>query len=245
MLNSLYDLAVPVVEPGNPPRLLGTAFPVKVGESSWFMTARHVAQAANSIAVLEFLGPPDRPIFEDIRLRAHDVGKIVEDVHFDIALLGIPSRWSDAPLPPFGLSGRFTARLANIEFSQSLPAMALREFRVEPSHHTGYAVRQTVVNDRSTGCAMHVIVCSWFALKGASGSPVLELEEGSDKVLSVAGMVIENQESELLPAHFEEIVSDTERSERHVYFAPNAIAIGFEHLFALLNKAESDGQLHF
>ena len=80
---------------------------------------------------------------------------------------------------------------------------------------------------------MHCMILPWPAMKGASGSPVMVLGSGdqAEAPIAILGMVIENRESELLPARFEEIRNDAgETVERYHYFSPNALAIGADHL---------------
>lgn len=42
-------------------------------------------------------------------------------------------------------------------------------------------------------------------------------------------MMLNNIESELLPAHLEEIIHDDGVTERHTYFSPNGLAIEYRH----------------
>ncbi len=227
------QMAVPVIEPGEQrARFIGTAFPVGFErDASWFLTARHVAEAANDLALARI--PTTVPDAVGVRERVayHRVETIVKNPKFDMALLRVPVLWEGAHTLPFGSRHQMASQMLNVEFSQTglLPDGAT--LHVSPSHHLGHVVQRLWLDERATGERMRALLCSWPAFIGASGSPVIDIGVGGQEPGLVCGMVIENRGTELLPALYEEIRDDQgEIRERYAYYSPNAVAISHEHL---------------
>ncbi len=233
----LGNLAVPVVEPGEVPTLIGTAFAVGAdGDQTWFLTARHVAEASHVLGIALL---PMTPTAAGLRQAVEQVRVVdaVASATLDMALLRVERAWPDVALHTFGSSRQLDARLLNVEYSQSVlvpPDERVGEvptLLLVPQTHVGHLVQRLWTPDRRTGTRMEGMLLSWAANRGASGSPVYELPRDQEEGLLIRGMVIENRASELLPAHLEEITgTDGGVLERHTYYVPNAIAIAFAHL---------------
>lgn len=158
--------------------------------------------------------------------------KVLNSARFDVALIVTDEPCDGLLLLPFGRTKSLTAEFFNLEYTQSLRDPNSDLVRAEPSYHVGRAVRRTFVPDRLTGAMMSVMSMPWPAWAGSSGSPVIEL---NPKGWTIAGMVLENQESERLPAHLETIVAeDGEVSESVKYFVPHALVITERHLYEVM-----------
>ena len=164
-----YSLARPIVEIGDPPRLLGTGFFVEVGEVSWLMTAKHVAESSEHLGVVDPGPVQNDDIFTNKSFEVLPVTNRVTSKELDIALLEVSHRFLNYAVIPFIWSSYMTDMLLNIEFSQSQAYVAERRFQVEPSHYVGYAIQHTILPERSTGASMHCMILPWPAMKGASG----------------------------------------------------------------------------
>jgi hypothetical protein len=82
---------------------------------------------------------------------------------------------------------------------------------------------------------VRMLELSYPALKGASGSPVLD-ESGQE----VLGVVVANRERELMPAQvLTTVSSDGAPIEEVRYFLPNALAVAYDHLADIISEAET------
>lgn len=82
-----------------------------------------------------------------------------------------------------------------------------------------------------------VLELSYPALKGSSGAPVLVEQTGE-----VVGMILDNVEHHLLPAHVERIVDQKGGvTEEHEYFLPVGLAIHWSHLREFVDSIRTAG----
>ena len=82
-----------------------------------------------------------------------------------------------------------------------------------------------------------ILELSYPALKGSSGAPVLVKQTGV-----VVGMILDNVEHHLLPAHVERIVDQKGGvTEEHEYFLPGGLAIHWSHLREFVDSIRAAG----
>lgn len=105
---------------------------------------------------------------------------------------------------------------------------------VAPLLRKGHVV-QAQVGLHPSFPSVRMLELSYPALKGASGSPVLN-ESGAE----VLGVVVANRERELMPAQILTAVKEDGTSIEEVrYFLPNALAVAYDHVADILGEADT------
>ncbi len=225
------QLVVPVVLRNT---FLGSAFFVRESQhTTWLMTAKHVVSDVDGLGVA-MLPTDHRGEVTGITLSARVVEEVVLDPVHDIALLRVKGDWPGAVPISFGSHGSLTSSYLNPEFSPTRRNPESGQPHIRISINQGHVLRHDWMSDPRTGTEMRGMVLSWPAHRGASGSPVIDIGPQGAGPGYVAGMVLNNWESELLPAHIEEIIHEDESIERHTYVAPNGVAIEHRHLVDLV-----------
>ena len=119
-------------------------------------------------------------------------------------------------------------------FEFSTTEVVNSQFRLNPATRTGNCVR--VFSDtRMFGSAgENMLELSFPALKGASGSAVVEILHSQ---LIVHGVVVANVERHLLPAQIETVLDEkNEILEERKYFLPQAAAVNSVHLMKMADN---------
>ena len=221
ILRSIFALVKRV--PDRPPEYLGTAF--FIDQDGTFLTARHVVSGHADIVGVSLKhhpGPEERPIataLEDIKLGS--------DIDLARGRADIPDRQAIrlADTEPAAGGDVLTA-----EFSRSTQVEPGKGLGLHnPSVHKGHIVRAFGTEEPPFQRRTQVYELSFPALLGASGAPVVDLDN-----LSVVGLIVANVATHLIPAQVERIEGGEGEAETIHYYLPHAQAIAYSEFAAIL-----------
>ncbi|NQU74172.1 MAG: trypsin-like peptidase domain-containing protein [Candidatus Omnitrophica bacterium] len=205
---------------GKPKRFLGTGF--FINSEGLFLTAKHVFK--------------DNPLLEDecykialdvTPLEVYKIGDIVMSRNYDIAK-GVAINISNVSFPRFPDKNiPLNQDVLTLEYSDTLyhtlPSgstvikfmSSTRKGNVIKVYHSDYP------ESIKTLC----LELSFPVFRGASGAPVIV-----NLSWELAGMLVENIERQLMPAHVIKVKNGDKYEEEHQYFMPVGKAIHWSHL---------------
>ncbi len=202
---------------------LGTGFFIVSRSNPLLVTVNHIVQGWEwGIGILEL---PDFTIREAELVAQHP--------EVDLALLRVPEYRPDEPFRISRNSDLLLNQLVNCyEYSGS-------RFFEKPGEHgialssscrLGNITRFDDLTDQYGEAGEQMLVLSFPALRGASGSPVV-----SNESLQVWGIVTANKAYHLLPAQIETVLDDKNQLLEEIKFMlPQALAIHVKHLRSII-----------
>jgi hypothetical protein len=107
-------------------------------------------------------------------------------------------------------------------------------WNINPATRIGNCVRTVQMDDVFGPAGVDMLEMSFPALKGASGAPVIEIQNSR---LIVRGIIVANAERHLLPAQIETVLdAENHLLEERKYFLPQAAAVHSQHLVRLVDQ---------
>jgi Trypsin-like peptidase domain len=226
LILDLYRSVFALVEvESSPPRFLGTGFVVQ--DDGTFLTARHVLPGDPRPIGGVFMEEPKlrggRPIIvgiSDVRL-APEV---------DLASGRVDSR-DLRPIRPSTKYPRLAGDVLSAEYSRSTaidPETHKLGFE-DPFVQKGHIVRGLSIHEPLFSRPTQCYELSYPALRGASGAPVVDLDD-----FTACGMVIANVAPHLMPAQIEAIHGEAGVIEETLFYLPHAYAVAYTEFGAVL-----------
>ena len=166
--------------------------------------------------------------------QAYSVEVLLRDPEYDLCILQ-PANY------PVGISMTLSAdrlkprnvTLYAYEFSTT--EIENNKYKLNPATRIGNCVRTIEMGSIYGSAGKDMLELSFPALKGASGSAVIEIE---NNLLIVHGVIVANSEHHLLPAHIETVLDEKNTIlEERMYFLPQGVAVNSTHLLRLANAA--------
>lgn len=216
--------------------VLGTGFFVGKGKKSFIITAKHVfqTQAKNEKDKYAYV------IARGTQIEIWPIKTITAAEGYDIAVCEIEHMPEAVPLSfsmqlPALNDDVFCYEYSSTRFERK--PLGGWHVSFEPLAHKGNIMRYY----ESTYPESHLtpsFLTSFPALQGASGAPVIASTK--DKQLFVAGMIVANKETHLLPAQIVEVQDGSEFTEKISYFLPLGKAINASLLVSFLQGLNID-----
>lgn len=204
---------------GDQVRFLGSGFFFKHVDNIFGATAEHVIRA--SAGRIEFVSN-SKPF-------PMEIARVSKDS--DLCLL-VPSEAPDGVHMTLSSDNAPANNLQLYNYEFSTTYVSEKAFVLNPATRIGNCVRLVQFSHKGK-MGEDMLELSFPAIKGASGSPVVELRHGQ---MIAHGIVVANSEHHLLPAHIETVLDEkNDVLEERKYFLPYAVAVNSRHLINLIN----------
>jgi len=211
--------------PDEPPKYLGTT--VLVDNDGTFLSARHVLSGRQLDRVVAV------SLEHDVHSGDRPIATVVEDV---VLAEDVDLARGRAKV----LNGRAirVADRAPAAGGDVLSAEFSRSTRLDPEGGLGFEkpsiLKGNIVRAFSTDAPpfqrrTQCYELSFAALLGASGAPVVDLDQ-----YAIVGVIIANVATHLIPAQVERIEDDAGRTEETLYYLPHAYAIAYSEFGVVL-----------
>lgn len=209
-----------------PPKFLGTAF--VIDGYGTFLTARHVLKDQNGMIKAVSI---EHPSVRGAHPRVDDVEDIVLARDVDLARGRLVDRPGVRPIRPSSKHPRLGGDVLCAEFSLSTQVdpetnrMGIGNPRIQKGHIVSSFSSDQPPHQRPTQC----YELSFPALLGASGAPVIDLDD-----FTAIGVVVANVATHLLPAQIERVQGEMGSVEEIRYYLPHANAIAYTEFGAVI-----------
>lgn len=201
--------------------ILGTGSFIGHGEEIYILTAKHIfdgdeEQANNKFAFV---------LNDGKGIGIWKIQKIVAAEDYDIAVCFVKYVEGMVPLQFSKQQPSLNADVFCYEYSNTSIEVNIsgsKHINIQPLAHKGNIMRyfdSEFPEKTKTPC----FNTSFPALQGASGAPVISATKGKD--FYIAGIIVANQETHLMPAQIVEVVDGNDFLEQISYFLPMGKAI--------------------
>jgi hypothetical protein len=199
-----------------------------LGSAFFFVHAGHVLTATANHCI-----PPSHDALQLIgRNGRYDVAVALHDEGYDLCILS-PATFPNNISMTLSVVRDTPGNITLIAYEFSTTEQKNGAWRLTPATRIGNCIRLVQMDDVFGPAGVDMLELSFPALRGASGSPVVELR-GAQMV--ARGIVVANTEHHLLPAHIETVLdANNSLLEERRYYLPQAAAVHSMHLARIVD----------
>lgn len=175
-------------------------------------------------------------VIRDESSKFYNARVVIRKPQADLALLKVEDYEPSYSLP-LAKEGEIVPNKVIFSYEYGTTITIAKQIQLSPATRMGNVTRILNMQDQYGLAGEGILELSFPALKGASGSPVIDIKNR----YSLWGIIIANAQYHLLPSQIESILNQNGKVEEEIkYILPQALAVNVRHLRELMKDVNKE-----